>query len=182
MTERYFEQLFKTHYTELCRFAYKYVRNKIASEEIVQEVFINIWERKSKLNINSSIKAYLYTATRNRSFNYIKLELPKEQKKTDVNVLSTFEINDNEEELLIGDLKTYINYAIDTLPRKCKAIFVMSRNAGMTYKEIAEELDISIKTVENQIGLALKKLREQLNPIWDKIMLSTIINIFIKLI
>jgi len=170
-----FEHLFKTYYTELCRFALKYVRNEIASEEIVQEVFINIWERRSELNINSSIKAYLYTAIRNRSFNYIKLQLPKEQKKTDVEVLSTFEANDNEEELRMEDLKAYVSEAIETLPKKCKAIFVMSRNAGMTYKEIAEELEISVKTVENQIGLALKKLREQLNPIWDKIMLSVIL-------
>lgn len=170
-----FEHLFKTYYTELCRFALRYVREEIASEEIVQEVFINIWERRSELNINSSIKAYLYKAIRNRSFNYIKLQLPKEQKKTDVDVLSTFEADNKEEELLREDLKEYVNEAIDGLPRKCKAIFVLSRNAGMTYKEIAEELDISVKTVENQVGLALKKLREELNPIWEKIMFSIVI-------
>ena len=175
-----FELLFKTYYTELCRFAHKYVRDETASEEIVQEVFINIWERRSELNINSSIKAYLYTAIRNRSFNYIKLQLPKEQKKTDVDVLSTFEADNDEEELLLEDLKVYVNEAIEALPKKCKAIFVMSRNAGMTYKEIAEELDISVKTVENQIGLALKKLREKLNPIWDKIMLSIILMLLIN--
>lgn len=175
-----FEQVFKSYYTELCRFAMRYVREEVASEEIVQEVFINIWERRSELNINSSIKAYLFTAVRNRSFNWIKLQLPKEQQKTDVDVLSELQIDNTEEDLRLEEIKGYVNDAIDTLPKKCKAIFILSRTAGMTYREIAEELDISVKTVENQVGLALKKLREQLNPIWDKIMLSILMMIFLN--
>ena len=175
-----FEQVFKSHYTDLCRFAMRYVREEITSEEIVQEVFINIWERRTELNINSSIKAYLFTAVRNRSFNYIKLQLPKEHQKTDVDALSELQIDNNEDDLRLEELKAYVNEAIDLLPKKCKAIFILSRTAGMTYKEIADEMDISVKTVENQVGLALKKLREQLNPIWDKVMLSILFLLFIN--
>lgn len=175
-----FEQVFKSHYTELCRFAMRYVREEIASEEIVQEVFINIWERRAELNINSSIKAYLFTAVRNRSFNYIKLQLPKEHQKTDIDSLSEFQIDNTEDDLRLEEIKAYVNEAIDCLPKKCKAIFILSRTAGMTYREIADEMDISVKTVENQIGLALKKLREQLNPIWDKVMLSILFLLFIN--
>jgi RNA polymerase sigma-70 factor (ECF subfamily) len=175
-----FEKVFKSHYTELCRFAMRYVREEIASEEIVQEVFINIWERRAELNINSSIKAYLFTAVRNRSFNYIKLQLPKEHQKTDVDALSELQIDNNENDLRLEELKAYVNEAIDLLPRKCKAIFILSRTAGMTYREIADEMDISVKTVENQVGVALKKLREQLNPIWEKVMLSILFLLFIN--
>ena len=78
--------------------------------------------------------------------------------------------DDSEKDVRMEELKGYVQKAIAGLPNKCRVIFDLSRNAGMTYKEIAEELDLSVKTVENQVGLALKKLREQLNPIWDKIM------------
>lgn len=164
-----FEYIFRYYYTDLCRFTLKYVRDEIVAEEIVQEVFINIWERRSSIKINTSLKAYLFTAVRNRSFNYIKLQLPKEQLKTDVDSIGFIDENTREDELIMEDLHQYVREAIDTLPTKCKAIFLLSRNSGLTYKEIAEELEISVKTVENQVGLALKKLREQLNPIWDKV-------------
>lgn len=156
----------------------KYVRDEQIAEEIVQEVFINIWERRESLTITTSIKSYLFTAIRNRSFNYLKLQLPKEQKKVDLDGVGFMEEDSREQEMIMDELKEYVHSAIESLPNKCRIIFNLSRNAGMTYKEIAEELDISVKTVENQIGLALKKLRENLNPIWDKIMLLLLMNIF----
>jgi RNA polymerase sigma-70 factor (ECF subfamily) len=159
----------------------KYMQDESYSEEIVQEVFINIWERRDVLKINSSIKSYLFTAVRNRCFNYIKLQLPKEQKKVDVEDVS-IPISDNmEEEIMTKELQTHIQKAIDSLPNKCKIVFNLSRHSGLTYKEIAEELDISIKTVENQIGHALKRLREQLNPVWDKILILAVLNFFTNL-
>lgn len=173
-----FEQIFRTYYTDLCKFCLKYVRDEQIAEEIVQEVFINIWERRSSLTITTSIKSYLFTAIRNRSFNYLKLQLPKEQKKVDLDGVGFIEEDSREQEMIMDELREYVNDAIESLPNKCKIIFNLSRNGGMTYKEIAEELDISVKTVENQIGLALKKLRETLNPVWDKIMLLILMNIF----
>lgn len=171
-----YEQLFRTYYADLCKFGLKYVRDETIAEEIVQEIFINIWERRAALKITSSIKSYLFTAVRNRSFNYIKLQLPKEQKKVDIEGIGLLMDDDSEKELRMEELKSYVQVAIEALPNKCRVIFDLSRNAGMTYKEIAEELDISVKTVENQVGLALKKLREQLNPIWDKIMFLLFLN------
>ncbi|RJE75015.1 MULTISPECIES: RNA polymerase sigma-70 factor [Reichenbachiella] len=172
-----FEQVFRNYYTELSRFCLKYVRDEFAAEELVQEVFINIWERRHTLSVNTSVKAYLYTAVRNRSFNYLKLQMPKELRKVDVEgVVDLSDVAENREEAWVMDeLRVYVQQAIDTLPPKCQTIFNLSRNAGMTYKEIAEELDLSVKTVENQIGHALRKLREQLNPIWDKIMVLILI-------
>ena len=169
-----FEYIFRTYYPDLCRFGVTYVRDIDVAEELVQEIFINIWERRYKLSINSSIKSYLFTAVRNKSFNFLKLQLPKEYKKVDVDNVAFADTSNKEEDLAFEDLKEYVSQAIDCLPEKCKVIFNLSRNAGLTYKEIAEELDISVKTVENQIGIALKKLREQLNPIWDKVMVLLI--------
>ncbi|MEO9967805.1 MAG: RNA polymerase sigma-70 factor [Reichenbachiella sp.] len=172
-----FEQIFRTYYSDLTKFCLKYVRDEQIAEEVVQEVFINIWERRSNLTITTSIKSYLFTAVRNRSFNYLKLQLPKEQKKVDLESIGYMEEEDREQDLIMSELNEHVHSAIQRLPNKCRIIFNLSRNAGMTYKEIAEELEISVKTVENQIGLALKKLREQLNPIWDKIMLLVLMNL-----
>jgi len=166
-----FEQIFKSYYAELCRFCLKYVRVETTAEEIVQNIFINIWERRAQIIITSSIKAYLYTAVRNRSFNYIRLQLPKDQKMVPVDNMPIIETDSKEQDMIFDDLKMHVKTAIENLPTKCRIVFNLSRNSGLTYKEIAEELDISIKTVENQIGVALKKLRVQLRPIWDKVMI-----------
>ena len=166
-----FEHIFKCYYSVLCKFCLKYVRVETVAEEIVQDIFINIWERRTQITINSSIKAYLYTAVRNRSFNYLKLQLPKDQKMTQLDNIAIIETDSKEKDMMFDELKVHVKLAIEKLPNKCRIVFNLSRDSGLTYKEIAEELDISVKTVENQIGLALKKLREQLRPIWDKIMI-----------
>jgi RNA polymerase sigma-70 factor, ECF subfamily len=169
-----FEYIFRTYYQDLCRFGTTYVKDKDVAEELVQQIFINIWERRYELTISTSMKAYLFTAVRNKSFNYLKLQLPKEYKKVDVDNVGFVDASNKEEDIIFEDLKIYVAKAIDTLPVKCRAIFNLSRNSGLTYKEIAEELDISVKTVENQIGIALKKMREQLSPIWDKVIILLI--------
>ena len=170
-----FEAVFRSHYSDLCKFCVKYVRDEIIAEEIVQEVFINIWDRRSVLKINTSVKAYLFTAVRNRSFNYLKLQLPKEQNKVELDNIGVFELDAADEDERKKELIRQVQIAIDGLPNKCKIIFNLSRNGGMTYKEIAEELNLSVKTVENQVGHALKKLRTDLLPLWDKIMMFLII-------
>ncbi|MEQ9286500.1 MAG: RNA polymerase sigma-70 factor [Cyclobacteriaceae bacterium] len=173
-----FEHIFRTYYQDLCRFGVTYVKDMDVSEELVQQIFINIWERRYELSISTSMKSYLFTAVRNKSFNYLKLQLPKEYKKVDIDDVGFIDTSNKEEDIVFEDLKEYVAKAIDTLPGKCKTIFNLSRNSGLTYKEIAEELDISVKTVENQIGIALKKLREQLNPVWDKVIILLMYFVF----
>lgn len=167
-----FEEMFRAYYTEMCRYCLRFVRDETVAEEVVQEIFLTIWERRAALSITSSVKAYLYTAVKNRSFNYIKLQLPKEQKKVDIEEIGVIDKSSDsiEEEIVNSELHAYVRAAIDSLPPKCRIIFNLSRNSGMTYKEIAEELDLSVKTVENQVGVALKKLRAQLQPVWDKVL------------
>lgn len=164
---RVYESFFRKNYADIVRYAHKFVRDKLIAEEIAQEVFMYLWEKRAVINVQSSLKSYLYSATKNRSINYLKLELPKIQAQMDI---SEFEIG-IQSEYVEKDRSKFIEKAvkaaIDELPKKCREIFVLSRNAGLTYDEIAEDLDLSKKTVENQMGIALKKLRDSLRPVME---------------
>ena len=164
---RVYESFFRKNYADIVRYAHKFVRDRLIAEEIAQEVFMYLWEKRKVINVQSSLKSYLYSATKNRSINYLKLELPKMQAQMNI---GEFEIGIQSEYVEI-DRSKYIEKAvkaaIDELPKKCKEIFILSRNAGLTYDEIAEDLDLSKKTVENQMGIALKKLRDSLRPLME---------------
>ncbi len=163
-----YEIVFKKYYKELYRFAFTYVRNGTIAEEMTQEIFLYIWEKRQKIKIHTTLKTYLYSAIKNKCLNYIKLELPKQQSMTDVSEVMLSVSGERFDEGENERLKQYIQTAVDALPKKCRKIFMLSRNAGLTYEEIADELDLSKKTVENQMGIALKKLRESLEGIYKK--------------
>ncbi len=161
-----YEQIFRKFYKKLYRFAFNYVRDTTLAEEMTQEVFLYIWEKRKQIEIRTTLKTYLYSAIKNKCLNYIKLELPKQQAMTDISEVSLSTNDQRMDDGGNGELKRYIKQAIDALPKKCRQIFILSRNAGLTYEEIAEKLDLSKKTVENQMGIALKKLRESLNHVY----------------
>lgn len=156
-----FEELFKTHFVELTGFSQSFVHDKDAAQEVVQNVFIKFWEKREDINLEQSLKSYLYTSVRNRSLNYLR-----DNKKYRSEILDeqTTEYNSGlETDHLVNDeLQRKIEDAIELLPEKCRQVFEMSRFEGLKYKEIAEKMNISIKTVENQISKALKILREEL--------------------
>lgn len=159
--EKAFEMVFRLYYPELCRFAFKYVQNQDVAEELVQELFCSIWNKLDTLAINVSLKSYLYSSVRNAAYNYIK-----HQKVADAYVSYKMEFGeqmmDADTSLEIKELSEKINNAVQALPEKCREVFRLSRMENMKYREIAEELNISVKTVENQMGKALKFLREEL--------------------
>ncbi len=157
-----FEEIFRRFYNDLARFCFSMVRDETIAEEIAQEVFIYLWEKKDSIEISSSLKSYLFSAVRNKSINYIKYELPKQRVLIDLSDAVLVEGTVFHERNDVNRLKKKIQVAINQLPEKCKQIFLLSRYGGMTYKEIAEELVISVKTVENQMSIALKKLRDSL--------------------
>ncbi|MGI9542494.1 MAG: RNA polymerase sigma-70 factor [Cyclobacteriaceae bacterium] len=165
-----FEYLFRHYYTALNRFSLKYVRSEELAEEVVQEVFLYIWEKRHTLKITSSLNAYLYAAVRNRSISQINAQLTRlrinEEFKAEVTTDPKIE-----KQIDQPMLKQLVATGIQNLPERCRIIFSLSRNSGMTYQEIAEELNLSKKTVEAQMGIALKKLRIYLNTHWDKITL-----------
>jgi len=161
--EQAFELLFRKYYTRLCGFANKFVNNIELSEELVQEVFLKLWQNRAKLNDNTTIKSYLFKLVQNQSLN--SLDHKKvEQKYADI-MRVAYPAKDNfspYESLLAKELEDKISIAINDLPTECKKIFELSRNEGLKYKEIAQKLNISIKTVETQISRALKKIRIEL--------------------
>lgn len=174
--EEAYASLFRQFYVQLCRFSLKYVRAEAVSEEIVQEVFISLWEKRESLNIHSSLKAYLFQAVKNSSINYLNSQFAKQDFQRDYFDHSELPVNNTQETLIYDELQKVVQQAIDYLPPKCRTIYALSRNTGMSYKEIADELGVSIKTVEAQMGIALKKLRTYLQHHWELLTLLILIN------
>jgi RNA polymerase sigma-70 factor (ECF subfamily) len=157
-----FETLFHKYYGNLCLYATKILNNNEDAEEIVQDFFVKFWEKKEQINIDTSIKNYLFRSIKNQCLNYIKHNIKKENyikhKEPDIQSNTNFEDN-----FIEVDLAQKIEAGINSLPEKRREIFRLSREEGLKYREIAQKLDISIKTVEAQMGLAIKNLREKLN-------------------
>ncbi|MBX2947225.1 MAG: RNA polymerase sigma-70 factor [Cyclobacteriaceae bacterium] len=157
-----FEMMFKSYYQPLCRYANTFVNDPEEAEEIVQGSFINIWEKRLAIDINTSVKAYLYRAIRNACLNALKHQKVKHlYAQNEVHTGERyFEASD--ESTLRDELETRIRKAIQVLPEQCRVIFQLSRFEELKYQEIADQLNLSVKTVENQMGKALKIMREQL--------------------
>jgi RNA polymerase sigma-70 factor (ECF subfamily) len=157
-----FEMLFKTHYKPLCRYATGYLKDPDGAEELVQATFIGFWEKRHSISIDSSLKAYLYRAVRNASLNELKHEQVK-QKYVAQESIQGEKYSEPADHLAIHtELESKIRAALETLPQQCRLIFTMSRFEELKYQEIADQLNLSVKTVENQMGKALKLMRIQL--------------------
>lgn len=156
-----FEVLYKTYQPGLVNFAFFYLKNEQEAIDLVQELFISIWEKKDSSPITDNPKSYLMTSVKNRCFN--KLTRNKNNSNS-IELLGDILISQEDTSSAIETKQTeeQILKSIDKLPEKCKEIFVLSRFEQMSYKEIAATLNISAKTVENQIGNALKFLRKEL--------------------
>ena len=153
-----FENLFKSYYNGLCNYAYKLLLNQDEAEDMVQQVFSKIWEKRNDLNAESSVKSYLYRATYNQCVNEMKRK-EKFNSLEDENVLQKIDLTNTEEITDASELEQSIEKGLANLPEKCRAVFVLSRYEDMKYKEISEFLGIYIKTVENHMGKALKMMR-----------------------
>lgn len=160
--------LFKTFYNDLYKFTWKFVRNQEIAEELTQDIFIHLWENRETLQINSAVKAYLYTMARNRAFNYLKSRVARMSVVSD-EVPETYAALSQtpEEEFSQQELEKLVAEGIEQLPEKCRIVFNLSRQEGLSYQQIAEELQISPKTVEAHMSTALKKLRTFLKTVWS---------------
>lgn len=162
--KKWFEVFYKKYYKQLFTLAYRYVGASETAEEIVHDVFINIWNKADQLNIRLSMKSYLFRSVVNSSLNYIKKEKADAEKKSAYLVVhhSEQEVEgdeqiDAEEELLKG-----LQEALALLPEKCKQVMYLSRFGKLKQQEIADQMDISVKTVKNHLTYGFKKLREHL--------------------
>ena len=154
-----FEVLFQKMYSPLCHYCEKIVLVREVAEELVSDVFYSIWTNRSRLQILSP-KSYLYTAVRNRGFDYLRRVNRMSWCDLELAAHLPSENYTLQDALEHAELKMQISQGIGMLPRQCKIIFELSRDEGMKYREIAEELCISVKTVEAQMGRALKRLRK----------------------
>ena len=161
--EAFFESLFQTYYKPLCKFSFRILRDKDIAEDVVQTCFVNLWKKKDATVLKTSFKSYLFRSVYNRSIN--EYARAKKYRNEDVSVLESVQTSRNEDPLLVlqaQDTQKKIDQAIAAMPDGCRTIFLMSREEQLSYKEIAELLEISVKTVENQLGKALRILREHL--------------------
>jgi RNA polymerase sigma-70 factor (ECF subfamily) len=157
-----FNFIFTKHYPDLVNFAMVYLKEIFEAEEIVQDVFLKLWEDREALEIHTSLKAYLMNCIKNRCLDYFKHQRIIEKYNDRISKSQEQYIAEADKYLMLSELEKQINSTIDLLPATCKNIFNMSRIDGKKNREIAEELNISIKTVEANIGRALKTLRTNL--------------------
>jgi len=157
-----FEQLFKTHFRCLYAYALTIVQDEIMAEELVQNMFCRLWEKKSQLEIHTSLKAYLYKTVYHDSLNYLKHQKVRAAHALYVVKHAETGIDNAADKAEAGQLDAQIHQALSELPEQCRTIFQLSRYEGLKYHEIAQTLQLSVKTVENQMGKALKLLRIKL--------------------
>lgn len=157
-----FEALFHAFHAGLCAFAYRYVKSREVAEEIVQEVFLFLWERRETLDVRDSIKNYLFTAVRNAAVSWLRHERVVARRQVETLELFSRPAPSPDSMAISGELLAAVRRAIDRLPERCRLIFTLHREQGLTYGEIAQVLGLSPKTVEVQMGRALKALRKGL--------------------
>ncbi len=163
--EKGFEMVYKRYYGQLCSHALRFVYSLEAAEDIVEEVFLGFWKNELYRSVKTTFRAYLYTAVRNRSFDYVKTEFAlKEGKegKTEV-VENQLDMNDPQSILLMNELTNIIANSVNNFPPQCQRVFMLSRIEGKKNREIAEQLGINIKTVEAHMMKALASLRKALS-------------------
>jgi len=160
--EQAFEQIFKSNFKNLHAYAYTIIKDDIMAEEIVQNVFCRLWEKKAKVEIRTSLGAYLYRSVYHESLNYLKHLKVRSAYNSYAQSQSRNTSDKAEKKLLMADLENKLNQALSELPEQCRTIFQMSRFEELKYQEIADRLGLSVKTIENQMGKALKLLRLKL--------------------
>lgn len=169
LTRDKFDEVFREYYHALNLYAFRFVRNTDIAEDLVEDVFYNLWKMHEEFMQEGSLKSYLFTAVYHKCLNHIKHEklrthLQESASAAHVDFLNYYlsEIPKFQESLLSRDLSNTIKSAIENLPDQCHRIFILSRKFNFKNREISDFLDISIKVVEKQISKALTILREQL--------------------
>lgn len=157
-----FDDIFRAHYPALVGSAEAMLRDRAAAEEVVQDVLLELWRRRETLSIDTSLRAYLFRATRNRALNRIRHE--RVQRRGEPILAVTDAPPPADAAVAEQEIDEAVRRAIAGLPPRCREVFELSRIRGLRYAEIAEALGISVKTVEAQMGKALRILRDRLAP------------------
>ncbi len=162
-TQKEFQVVYLKFFNGLANYAFSILNNRDAAKDVVQDVFLDLWKKRLNLVIKTSLDAYLVRAVKFKAIDFIRKEKTQQQYVADTGLPeaeSPYHFNENDEDT---ELKKKLSFAIAQLPPKCRQAFLLSRVNGYTYKEIAHEMQISVKTVENQISRAFKLLRQKLS-------------------
>lgn len=158
-----YEKVYKTYYNMLYSYAYTMLKNELLAEEVVQSLFLKLWEKKETISIQTSLKAYLYRSVYNACLNMIKHEKTKQQyQQHAVHDMKHTPTDNPHQFAAFKNLEVRLRQALNELPEQCRTVFQLSRFEELKYREIAERLQISEKTVEHHMGKALKQLRIKL--------------------
>ena len=168
--ETRFEDIYLSYFSKMKYFAKEYVISEEDAENIVQDVFVELWENKEMLNMHMNLIAYLFTTIKNKCLNHLRHKLVVQETASKLQEEYTISLRMNLDSLEAfdnnlfsdQDIEKINSRALDTLSEKCRTIFIMSKIEGKKQKEIAQELNISINTIETQMGIAYKKLRIEL--------------------
>ncbi len=156
-------ELFEAHYAAVCATIYRFVGARSSTEDLAQQVFIRFWEKRHQIQITSSPGAYLHRMAVNEALAWMRSK--KNQQPDEISPATPFKPEvDGEKIYLQSELQEQVHRAIDSLPPRCRRVFQLSRFEEKSYQEIAEVMEISVKTVEHQMGKALAILREKLKP------------------
>ncbi|MEN7548562.1 RNA polymerase sigma-70 factor [Rapidithrix thailandica] len=166
------EFMTKQYYEPLLYYILSMVKERESAEELIQDVLVNFWVKREQIEITSSLKAYLYRAARNHALNFIRRRNFELDYQKSLQHKLTLHHNDTEEQFHFSELEKKLTDAIENLPDNCREIFKLSRFNNLTYKEIADTLDLPVRTVHYQIGLALKELRQKLKGYVDQQLIS----------
>jgi RNA polymerase sigma-70 factor (ECF subfamily) len=146
----------------LCFFALQYTRDQDTAREITQEAFISLWEKRASIDLSKPVKTYLSTTVRNKCLNWLRDNKKFNREILDIEGLISDKSYIQPDRLIEAEIREKIAIAIDRLPQKCREIFVLNRYENLKYQEIANRLEISVKTVETQMSKALQHMRTQL--------------------
>ncbi len=165
-----FEGIYRTYYPRMKRFAQEYVVREEDAENITQDIFMELWESRALIPSHTNLFSFLFTTVKNRCTDFLRHQIvvqktaDKMQRRHQLELKIKYQSLEQFDEKIFGesDLETVVNRAIGELPERCRQIFVMNKLEGKKQKDIAQELDISIHTVESQMGIAYKRLRDSL--------------------
>lgn len=175
-----FEKIFRAYFKRLHGFAYSYLMQTETAEDVVQSVFLKIWSQRETWDPPGTVKQYLFNAIRNEALNKIRHQNIVQE--TEADVFETFKELKNqthaEDDYNLRELQAEIQKGIEALPPRCRQVFILNRRSGLTYSEIAKYLDISINTVNTQMGRALKSLRNHLSDYLQAVVAGGITKLF----
>ena len=160
--QRSFEVIFRHYFDKLYHTAFSIVKKHEIAEEIVEDVFFKFWQKKDRYPFIKNLDTYLYVATKNGAYDYLKKHKRYTLAPQDQHLDDLFHFVSPEQLYLLEELKEQIDLAINNLPSKCRSVFELIRRDGLTNKQAAQTLGVSVKTVENQMTIAIKKIAKHL--------------------